>query len=155
MKSKIIISLLGLFMIAGAFGEGCEEEEEPKPDYIYVTVKTNGQLLLKNNTTGKYECDNRINVTTLRVDVTKAGGEQAIFFPSISFPNCNFETGVTTFKLYREQPIEVMAYSEQVPAGYTQIRGVEILTWDEVYPRNDFGETYNWEPRVTPYWLYN
>jgi hypothetical protein len=154
MKTKIIISLLGLFFISGAFGDGCEEEE-PKPDYINVTVKTNGNLFLKDNSTGEFDCDSRINVTMLRVDVTKAGGEQINFFPSISFPNCYFETGVATFKLYREQPIEVMAYSEQVPGGYTQIRGVEILTWDEVYPGKDFGETYNWESHVTAYWLYN
>lgn len=155
MKTKIIISLLALLFIAGDFVGGYDEEEEPKPDYINVTVKTNGNLLLKDNTTGDLDCDNRINTDMLRVDVTKAGGEQFNFFPSLSFPNCYFETGVATFKLYREQPIEVMAYSDQVPAGYTQIKGVEILTWDEVYPEKDFGETYNWEPHVTAYWLYN
>ncbi len=154
MKTKIIISLLALLFIAGDFIGGCEEEE-PKPEYINVTVKANGNLFLKDNTTGELDCDSRINITMLRVDVTKAGGEHFNFFPSISFPSCYFETGVATFKLYREQPIEVMAYSEQVPGGYTQIRGVEILTWDEVYPGKDFGETYNWEPRVTAYWLYN
>jgi len=155
MKTKIIISLLSLFFISGAFGDGCEEEEEPKPDYINVTVKTYGNLLLKNNTTGELDCDSRINTATLRVDVTKAGGEHINFFLSISETNCFFETDVATFKLYREQPIEVMAYSEQVPGGFTQIRGAEILTWNEVYRWKDFGETYNWEPHITAYWLYN
>ncbi len=47
MKTKIIISLLGLLFISGAFTEGCEEEEEPKPDYITVTVKADWKHFIK------------------------------------------------------------------------------------------------------------
>ena len=43
MKNKIILSLLGFFMIAGGFDEGCEEEE-PKPDYITVNITLQGWL---------------------------------------------------------------------------------------------------------------
>ena len=47
MKTKIILSLLGLLFISGAFTEGCEEEEEPKPDYITVNVNVSGNHLIK------------------------------------------------------------------------------------------------------------
>ncbi|NNL22023.1 MAG: hypothetical protein HKO83_11955, partial [Ignavibacteriaceae bacterium] len=44
MKNKIILTLLGLLMIAGGFEEGCEDEE-PKPDYITVNVTPRGTFV--------------------------------------------------------------------------------------------------------------
>lgn len=155
MKTKAIISILGLLFISGAFTEGCEEEEEPKPDYITVTVKAAGNILLKDNTTDSLSCDSRITSNPIRVDIIKDQGETTTFFVTLGSENCYFETGIATFKLYREQPIEVKAYTEIVPPGFTQIRASDYLSWDEVYPGKDFGDTYAWEPWLRGYWLYN
>ncbi len=59
MKTKIILSLLGLLFISGAFGEGCEEEEEPKPDYITVNVTVSGDLYAKDVISSILYCDDR------------------------------------------------------------------------------------------------
>jgi len=154
MKTKIILSLLGLLFISGAFTEGCDEEK-PKPDYITVNVIAEGNILLKDNTTDSLSCDNRITNITVRVDVIKAGGEQVNFFVILGQGSCYFKTGTATFKLYREQPIEVIAYTEAVLPGFTQIKAVAYLSWDDVYPGKDFGSTYTWEPFMRGYWLYN
>ncbi|NNG26465.1 MAG: hypothetical protein HKM87_03000 [Ignavibacteriaceae bacterium] len=154
MKTKIILSLLSLLLISGAFTEGCEEEE-PKPDYITVNVTAAGNMLLKDNTTGELSCDSRITSIPVRVDMIKAGGETFTFYATLGPENCYIEAGPATFKLYREQPIEVIAYTETVLPGFTQIRASEFLSWDEVYPGKDFGETFAWEAWLRGYWLYN
>ena len=154
MIRKVTISLAGLLMVAGSFGDGCEGEE-PKPDYITVNVLTEGNHLLKHVDTGELSCDSRVSSAIVRVDIIKAGGERFNFYKTIEEPSCYFTTEMVTFKLYREQPIEVVAYSESVPGGYTQVRGIDILNWEQVYPSYDFGETYTWNAGVFVYWLYN
>ena len=152
MKTKIIISLLGLFFISGAFGDGCEEEEEPKPDYITVNVKTEGELLTEDTNSHIRACSDHTRGKTVRVDVIKAGGEQFNFY-NVTDSNCKFTSETATFKLYREQPIEIIAYAEEVPGVFTQVRGVDYLSWDEVYPQYDFGDTYNYTSLVLIRWL--
>ena len=154
MKTKIIISLLGLLFIAGDFVGGCEEEEEPKPDYITVNVTTNGSLLKRLTGSTVTSCEQITIGVTVRVDVIKAGGERFNLFTQTD-SNCNFTAEAVSFNLYREQPIEVIAYAEQVPAGYTQVQGVDYLSWDEVYPQKDFGDTYAYSSEVSIIWLYD
>lgn len=154
MNTKITISLLGLLLIAGAFGEGCEEEE-PKPDYITVNVTIKGGVYVKHTGNEILVCTALHQGITIRVDVIKAGGERFNYFPITNAMSCKFETGTATFKLYREQPIEIIAYVEEVESGYTQVRGVDFLSWDEVYPSHDFGDTYNYTSNVNVIWLFN
>jgi hypothetical protein len=154
MKQKIFFIVFGLLIIAGGFDEGCEEEE-PKPDYITVICSAEGNILAKDNTTQELSCPVILSDNTVRVDFIKAGGERFNLFVPLGAGNCWFETGSVEFKLYREQPIEVSAYIEQVPGGYTQIRAQAVLTWDEVYPSKNFGDSYTWKPWITGYWLYN
>ena len=156
MKTKIIISLLGLFFISGAFGDGCEEEEEPKPDYITVNVSTIGYLYTKQVGFAELTCDlSLVPSKTIKIEIIKAGGERFDFYSQVGDLLCQFGTNAVSFKLYREQPIEITAYAEQVPGGYTQVRGVDYLSWDEVYPQNDFGDTYDYTSEVTILWLFN
>ena len=155
MKTKLFISLLGILMIAGGLEEGCEEEEEPKPDFITVICSAERNILAKDNTTDSLSCPSLLSENTVRVDFIKSQGEQFNLFVPLGEDNCWFETGSVEFKLYRDQPIEVSAYIEQVPGGYTQIRAQAVLTWDEVYPSKNFGDSYTWKPWITGYWLYN
>ena len=153
MKTKIILSLMGLLFISGAFGEGCEEEEEPKPDYIIVNVTTKGHLYHRLAGSPAYSCGDWTRNEAVRIDVIKAGGERFNLYSTTNF-NCEFATETVSFKLYREQPIEVQAYTESVPNEHTLQRGIDYLSWDEVYPTKDFGETYNYAPEVNVFWLY-
>ena len=153
MKTKIILSLLGLLFISGAFGEGCEYEE-PKADYITVNVTTKGGLWTKEVGQPSYECNDWVRNVVVRIDVIKAGGERFNLY-STTDSACKFSTETVSFKLYREQPIEVQAYTESHPNEHTLQRGVDYLSWDEVYPLYDFGETYDWNPDVDIFWLHN
>lgn len=152
MKTKIIISFLSLLLIAGAFGDGCEEEE-PKPDYITVNVTTEGKFRLQLVGQTATFCYHEMYGKTIRVDVIKDGGERFNLFTQTD-NSCNFSTSAVSFKLYREQPIEIITYLEQVDSGYTQVRGVDYLSWDAVFPQHDFGETYNYNSSVNLIWLY-
>ena len=96
-----------------------------------------------------------MEVQTVRIYIIKAQGETFTFFYHLTFPSCHFESETATFKLYREQPMEVIAYTEAVLPGFTQIRATAYLSWDDVYPGKDFGGTFNWEPDIVGYWLYN
>ena len=153
MKSKIFISVLGLLLMGGAFGDGCDEEE-PKPDFVTVNVKAEGRFLLRLEGQEPTLCSNDMYGKTIRVDMIKAGGERFNLFVQTEV-HCYFQTEFKSFKLYREQPIEIVAYLEQVDSGYTQIRGVDYLSWDEVYPKHDFGETYDYTSYVEIIWLYS
>ena len=154
MKKKIIISLLGLLFIAGDFVGSCDEELEPKPDYIIVNVLTKGSLLFKSPGSIEGTCIDTTKNVPIRVDVTEGGGEQSNFFLQTS-DHCEFATETVTIRLYREQQIEIKAYAEQVPGGYTQVRGMDNLKWIDVYSVKDYGETYNYTSNVTIYWLGN
>ena len=154
MKTKIIISVLALLMVAGSFGDGCEGEE-PKPDYITVNVTTEGVFRFRLIGSPIVTCGSDIYGETVRVDVIKAGGERFNLFTTIQPNGCRFNTSAVSFKLYREQPIEVIAYLEFVDSGYTQVRGQDLLSWDEVYPGTDFGETFNYTANVMIQWIYN
>jgi len=120
MKTKIIISLLGLLFIAGDFVGSCDEELEPKPDYIIVNVLTKGSLLFKNQGNLEGTCIDTTKNIPIRVDVTEGGGEQNNFFLQTS-NHCEFTSETVTIKLYRNQQIEIKAYAEQVPGWYTQV----------------------------------
>jgi hypothetical protein len=99
-------------------------------------------------------CDSHSQGVTVRVDIIKDGGERFHYFP-VTDMSCKFTSSTATFKLYREQPIEIIAYVEAVPAGFTQIQAVDYLSWDEVYPLYDFGETYNYTSNKDIIWLYD
>ena len=71
MKTKIILSLLGLLFISGAFTEGCEEEEEPKPDYITVYVSVSGDYITKDVTNNVEFCDSVTQNKQVRIDFYK------------------------------------------------------------------------------------
>ena len=137
MKTKIIISLLGLLIIAGAFDEGCEEEE-PKPDYITVNVTADRTVL------NFGDCIDWLEGLTVRIDIVKAGGE-TFTFERATDQNCRFAVPSVSFKLYREQPIVATARVQGGIQGYEFIPAKETLSWSDVYPGKDFGETYAWE----------
>ncbi len=55
----------------------------------------------------------------------------------------SFHTEQVILKVYKEQPVEAIAYAIEVPDTYTQIRGVGKLTWAELSSKVDFGEIWS------------
>lgn len=143
MKSKIIISLLCLPFIAGDFVGGCEEEKQ-KPDYITVNITIQGwinELDSLNAPSESWRCSEVCKNHQVKIKMQKAGGE---LFEEYKVTNeqCSFNS-TATFQLYREQPIELWASSKNDVIGYQEYGAYRIINWDEVYPANDFGDTYN------------
>ncbi len=127
MKTKIIISLFGLLCISGDFVGSCDEKIEPKPNYFFVNVITKGSLLFISPGGVVGTCTNKTMGVSIRVDVTETGGEQNSFLLQTG-DYCEFTTEAVTIKLYRDQQIQITAYAEQVPGGYTQVRGIDYLS---------------------------
>ncbi len=150
MKVRAFIAILSLVFIAN---DCVETYQEPKPDYITVNVLVYGEIYTKHVDSSYVHCRDFFEGMQVRIDIIKAGGERYNLYANVSV--CAFKTQTVSFKLYREQPIEVSAYAEQVPGQYTQVRGTDYLTWDEVYPKNDFGDTYNYTTIVDIIWLEN
>jgi hypothetical protein len=154
MKTKVIISLMGLLFISSSFIDGCEEEE-PKPDYINVYLGAEGSLRTRDLNGGGWICDHVTKNEPVKIDFYKSDALKYTF--TLNTDNyCKTEfTGHQHFKLYREQLIEVKAYSENVPVGYTQVRGYVLVDWDDVYPEFDFGDTYTTNVVFEVEWLFN
>ena len=143
MKKKVILSFLGFLMIAGAFGEGCEDEG-PKPDYITVNITLQGWLNQVDslNAPGQtWLCSEVCKSHQVKIKIQKDQGEMVEEI-KVTNDQCSFNLSAS-FKLYREQPIEMWASSNNDIPGYSEYGAYRILTWDEVYPANDFGDTYN------------
>lgn len=132
-------------MIAGAFSEGCNEEE-PKPDYINVNVQVEGYVHEKDSLNATlHSCTALCENFQVEIEIVKAGGE-TFKETQVTDDNCRFTSNVARFDLYREQPIRVHVYSKNNIPGYLEHGVFQELTWDEVYPATDFGELYIWYP---------
>ena len=154
MKNKIFLSVLGFLMIAGGFDKGCEEEE-PKPDYINVYLGAEGFLRTKDLNNGGTICNDVTQNKPVIIDFFKSDAIKYTFTLNTG-DDCKTEfTGHQHFKLYREQILEVKAYSENVPSDYTQVRGYVLVDWDDVYPEFDFGDTYTTNVIFEVLWLFN
>jgi hypothetical protein len=80
----------------------------------------------------------------IKVEIIKAGGERA---DGTVYSDINGKTGPVSasFKLYREQPITCIANvvgssAESDYPDYTFNSDSKTITWDEIYPANDFGD---------------
>lgn len=143
MVKKIIISLMGILFISGVFLGSCEEEE-PKPDYITVNITIQGwinELDSLNAPPETWVCSAVCKSHQVKIKMQKAGGQT---FEEIKVTNdqCSFSS-TASFQLYREQPIEMWASSNNDVTGYAEYGAYRIITWDEIYPAHDFGDTYN------------
>jgi len=141
MKTKILISLLGILLIAGAFGEGCEDDE-PKPDYITVVVTAGGFVFEMESTTSQnYMCSELCKNFQVKILVYKDGALKLEDY-QVTSDICSFNSNSVTIKLYNQQPIDIKVMSKNDIPGYTENIVTYRLSWDAVYPQYDFGDTY-------------
>ena len=144
-KHLIVIGTAILLLVVGL--SGCEEFldiELPKDEYITVTVKASADFV--------YEVSEGLaNVELagvpgmeIKITMDKAGGEYKDFY-AITDENGDTNDYSHTFKLYREQPINIYAnlYSD-VPnflKNYSISSDFIRISWDEIHAKADFGES--------------
>ena len=143
MKTKIILSLMGLLFISGAFGEGCEDEE-PKADYIKVYVKVDGWVVETDSLNAPtHNCTALCKSFQVKIKIQKDQGEMVEQI-KVTDEDCTFLGSEAEFKLYREQPIEVWVRSHNDIPGYIEHGTYDKLTWAQVDKYHDLGDTYEW-----------
>ena len=151
MKKILIIMLLFITTFIFTFFSGCEELDEmiddsTKPNYINVIVNTDASVLYKytyyanDGTTAS--TDMWKNSTTVRFDMIKSQGETHTFYRTTDSAG-KTEIATASFQLYKEQPIECIAYVEGVEKDIYP-PSTKTLTWKQVKSVKDFGETYVW-----------
>jgi len=90
----------------------------------------------------------------VRVEIIKAGGERVSELRGTDYAGtCERVTG--TFNLYREQSITcivniILTSVEQNYSDYTFTGDSETITWDDIYPNSDFGESTEREIVLQP-----
>lgn len=143
---KLSLGICGFILLCSM--DGCVDKEEPKPDYIIVNITIQGWLNevdYLDAPPDTWECTEICKNHQIKIKMQKAQGE---LFEEIKATNsqCSFSS-TASFKLYREQPIELWTSSKNDIPGYGEYGSYKIITWDEVYPTYDFGDTYDrYEP---------
>jgi hypothetical protein len=138
MNKKIIAIGITLVFLIVSFS-GCEELEElNKPDYITVTVNCLVEVFLEGNIYGKD--------ILVSVEIIKDGGERVSETIKTDAYGKSLKVVKGTFKLYREQPITcianvILSSVEQNYSYYTFNSASKTITWNEIYPSSDFGES--------------
>ena len=128
---------------------GCEELS--KPDYITVNVICDISVY------AQYANDPNSNQPVVdalvNVEIVKAGGERVTKkLKTDSLGNC--ESVTATFKLYRDQPIAAIANIdlgsvESYYPDFTFNSATETVSWSNIYPLSDFGDTVQENIRLT------
>lgn len=150
MKTSTIrrLAFLGIFipfLCACSDDSQSPEEEEPKPNYITVVVKTTGICHGQDDQGHIHAIPN----LTVKVDIIKASG-RTISFEAPTSETGQFQGPDAVFELYRQQPITcsgtVIGGLDDLP--YVFSRKTLTLTWQQVSSVKDFGETYTWKPHL-------
>ncbi len=93
----------------------------------------------------------------LRIEINKADGERVTFEKTTNASGCT-EIVTGTFKVYKEQPVNVITtITEGTLPGvlggglwdstkYRVYNNFARLDWGTLDARSDFGDTYYWEP---------
>ena len=136
---KISILLIALMVISVGLLSGCEELEElNKPDYIWVHVYCHVKVVIHNDSDTSLPAKG----VFVKLEIIKAGGERR---SERFYTDAQGTTSLSEIvQLYREQPITCIANvdlesAEQFP-GYTFNGASHTISWNEIYPANDFGD---------------
>ena len=136
-KHLMVIGVVILLLAVGL--SGCEELEElNKPDYIWVHVYCHVKVVIHNGSNPSFPAEGIF----VKLEIIKAGGERR---SERFYTDARGTTGLSEIvQLYREQPITCIANvdlesAEQFP-GYTFNGASHTISWNEIYPANDFGD---------------
>jgi len=146
MRKHITIIGVCLLLITLSLS-GCEilEEEE---DYITVNVGVLCNVVFFDNQ-GKWDPTKDPASIPVRIQMIKDGGERFTFNKVTESSLGATEYVEGSFKLYKEQRIEVTAETVGEFGDFYEYKaGFAMLTWAEVDAAADFGGSYTWRPQV-------
>ena len=147
---KIKNQLLIVIIYLTCFFYGCKTVEQLR-DIIFVNVVVQGSITLLNSDGDEIDFSGLFVNPSVEIAVGKAGNTGDIYLLEID-EDGDFLTQQTLwwFEIYREQGIKAVAYMLSVPDEYTQIYGIDKLTWAELFSKVDFGDEYTWEAELNP-----
>jgi hypothetical protein len=157
MFQKLIIFTLVLMLVSLGIG-GCQEFGCSNVNYIAVSVNANVCVAFAD---GKEPPTSVMwSGAQVKIEIIKAGGERVQIDKYTDSSGCT-ETVSHFFEVYKEQPVQVKVrpiYGE-IPefagGGYldyslhTYSNNVATLLWSDIYPANDFGDSYIWDVTVS------
>jgi hypothetical protein len=146
-----IMSLLILSLFTTELFISCEDSVS-SGEWIFVKVRVYGKLIKKNKNTGEELCDSytkgvsgQIVISANRNEYIDARTDTSCYF----FNYGDYEE----FKLYQDKQITIKIIAWNVPAGFTQIPGIDSLTYNEAISHgSNWYYEYNSSPTVI--WLY-
>lgn len=146
-----IISLLILLLFTKELFISCEDSVS-SGEWISVKVRVYGKLIKKNKNTGEELCDSVTKYVDGHIVIS---ADREAYSDAKTDSNCYFfhYLDFENFKLYEGKRIIIKISAWRVPAGYTQITGLDTLTYNEAisHGSNAYYE-YNSSPTVI--WLY-
>ncbi len=156
MRRKLLTAILAIMLIALGTG-GCEEFdldcglEEVNFIVVYVSVD-----VCVSFTDGKVPPESVMwSGAQIEIQIVKAGGERVQFDKYTGSGGCT-EAASGVFEVYKEQPVEVIVrpiygiIPDFAGGGFFDYslhqysNNVATLLWSDIYPANDFGDTYYW-----------
>lgn len=140
----LLICLVSIILVLCL--SGCDDLENlNKPDYINVIVYCNVNAVLFPKMESMDDPQRLpAKFLHLKVEIIKAGGERVQDIVNI-FEDGSSSSVYASFKLYREQPITcianvVMESATKDYPDYIFNSDSKTITWNEIYPANDFGD---------------
>jgi hypothetical protein len=146
-----IITLFTMLLFTTELFISCEDPVS-SGDWLFVKVNVGSKLVKKNKNTGEELCDAFTRGVSGQIVISADRNE---YIDTITDSNCYFfkYSDYEEFKLYQGKQIVIKSRAWRVPAGYTQITGLDTLTYNEAisHGSNAYYE-YNSSPTVI--WLY-
>ena len=156
MHRKLIIVILAIMLITLGSG-GCEGFSCAEINYIVVHFNADVCVAFAD---GKSSPQSVMwSGAQVEIVIIKAGGERVQFDKYTGSGGCT-ETVSGTFEVYKEQPVEVKVcplygvIPDFSGGGFLDYslhkysNNTAILNWSDIYPANDFGDTYYWNPQI-------
>ena len=160
MRGKLLTVILTVLLIAlgssGCLGSGFD----CGPEVNFIEVYVNADVCVS-FTDGKTTPQSIMwSGAQIEIQIIKAGGERVQFDKYTGSGGCT-DTASGNFRLYKEQPIKVIArpiygvIPDFAGGGFWDYslhnysNNVATLLWSDVYPANDFGDAYYWNPTIS------
>ena len=148
---KIIIPLLIILLFTTALLISCEDSVS-SGEWLFVKVNVGSKLVKKNKNTGEELCDAITWDVSGQIVISADRNE---YIDTKTDTNCYFfkYSDYEEFKLYQGKQIIIKSRAWRVPAGYTQITGLDTLTYNEAISHGS-NAYYEYNSSANVIWLY-
>ena len=158
LRKNLFIVILAIMLTALSAG-GCDSFSSCA-EVNYITVFVNADVCVS-FTDGNVPPQSVMWAgAQVEIQIVKAGGERVQFDKYTGSGGCT-ETVSGGFEVYKDQPVEVIvrpiygAIPDFAGGGFLDYslhrysNNVATLRWSDIYPPNDFGDSYFWNPTIS------